>query len=640
MATAIAMPAEPAEAALAFIDKVRGRSLNLDPGSDTALAPQTSAGKRREIARRLERLAADLGGDPLDVGPVRTDSELAGVLLRQTGDPDPARLRVMAVALIRRGDGWLPAPLPGSFENTGIRQSAALGTRAAALENWLLREQALELGRLREQSAARLRQRIESSLPADLLRSLDSHGVCRRFLDAVARRDVAAALGLLGGLSGQAPADWELRLKATRDALGSKELPRPWRLLGAPDVLRMEVEHDVTDADALASIACLDPHGSNPRAAVPRVEFVHLELVKTEDGMWRVDPPAGFFQQAAADDDDTIDEGDSELVARLGENLRAARLAKPQRSAGEIQRLTLDALQRASFPALVPWIFIDPATDDCTATLVRAAQDWRSLHESAGTRVLISHGMKETETAAAALWQVFSPGNPDRLDLRVFHFRKTADGWLWTPVASDDERREFGDWRMAEEERVQASWRQSLLAGSHELAEVPDAGPPTEEEARTLVEQWLETIANGDLLAAIRLTARLRTADSATRLLRNLGYEMTGMSRDNGQAARITGVRRGSLCALVAVHGASDGKDTQPLYPVLRTPAGPRILLEVDLFSGGGRSRDFLNKTSLEHLRGVSAPAARDLRQLLAQPQAEAPARREKRKPPGVTRRL
>ena len=65
---AFAGSSDPGETAVHFLEKVRTKKINLEPGGDTALSPQTSEPKRKEIARRLERLARDLGTDPLEVG--------------------------------------------------------------------------------------------------------------------------------------------------------------------------------------------------------------------------------------------------------------------------------------------------------------------------------------------------------------------------------------------------------------------------------------------------------------------------------------------------------------------------------------------------------------------------------------------
>ena len=71
----------------------------------------------------------------------------------------------------------------------------------------------------------------------------------------------------------------------------------------------------------------------------------------------------------------------------------------------------------------------------------------------------------------------------------------------------------------------------------------------------------------------------------------------------------------------VAAKTGPDDKPSFPLYPVLQTPAGPRLLLEIDLSASDQRSRDFLNKTSLERLRKSSPPAADALKKLFSEHQ-------------------
>ena len=625
MATAAATPVSPATAAVDFLEKVRSRSVNLEPAADTALAPQTSDAKRQQIARRLERLGKDLGTAPLEVAASRIDRNLAAVLVRQADALDMARLRVLAIALIRKGDDWLPAPVPGSFENCDIRHTPELGEPSSALENWMLREQALELGRLRDQTLQRVRRQIETSLPAETLRGLDSLGVCERFLDACAKRDLAAALGLLGGLSDHLPEDWEWRLRQTRDAFEQAELPHPWQLLGAPDVLRVMVEHDADEREAVVLIACIDPRGNGQPDSLPRPVIIQLGCTKSPDGMWRVDPPADFFQPSDNDDTLTENPADSGVFEAFPARIREKHPAAPRASAEEIELAMRAAMRDEPFPALVPFILLDSSASTTTASLIRAAQDWRALHEPSNSRELISHGFKAGETAAVALWQVFSPKHPDRLDLRRVHFHKTADGWLWVPVADRDAEEDFRDWLQMEHERLHSQWRGILLAASAQLAGPPPTGAPSADEARAVVEDWLRATSTGDLQAAIRQTTRLSAPESDAILLRNIGHEMAANSRAQ-PAPGVIAVHRSERWALVAARSVIEGKELLPLYPVLQTPSGPRLLAEIDLFASGGRSRDFLNRAALDHLRRIDEPAALDLQQLLSKaPTADSP---------------
>jgi hypothetical protein len=138
-----------------------------------------------------------------------------------------------------------------------------------------------------------------------------------------------------------------------------------------------------------------------------------------------------------------------------------------------------------------------------------------------------------------------------------------------------------------------------------------------------VVEAWLAAIRAGEVEVALRLAARLRKPDSPQAVLRNLGYEISG-ARKNSAEPVILGIHRSGGWAAVGVRGSVDGKPSFPLYPVIQTPAGPRILIEIDLMESQARSRDFLNKTALSRLNEQPPAVASELRKLLQQHKQDA----------------
>ena len=96
---------------------------------------------------------------------------------------------------------------------------------------------------------------------------------------------------------------------------------------------------------------------------------------------------------------------------------------------------------------------------------------------------------------------------------------------------------------------------------------------------------------------------------------------MTG-TRRNPHPATLAAIRRGGKLTAVGTRSAPESPPSFPLYPIVATPKGPRILLEIDLFASANRSREFLNKAALARLREASAEAADDLANLFAEHQA------------------
>ena len=627
---ALAGPREPAQVAVEFLDKVRAGQLNLEPGGDTALTANTDETKCREIARRLERNATDLGNGTLEASASKLDDNLAAVLVRKVGGFDPNRLRVFAVALVKRGETWLPAPVLASFENTGVGYAPGLRKRLDALETWMLEQQVIELDTIQQQATEHMRQAISAVLPPAELRQLDPQAVGRRFLEACAKPQLPAMLGLLGGLQATLPEDWNKRLQAAETAAAEPQsVKRPWRLLVAPDVLRTVVEQDATATSGSLAILCLDPTATLGTPARAPLELVELDLSKSAEGLWQVDPPAPFFltKESAPDitpDDDPTDKVLELYPATLRENIPLQPLTTP--------KAAVKALDQALHaPTLQPLIaLLDLDGDNKTARLgcSRAAGAWGAMHDPACVRHLLALGFFETDSVAAASFQYFSVREPDRLDVSVFFFAKGPAGWALLAGLQPDEHAEGNllaakTWADGEAKRWDNSWRMSCLSNSTRLV-APPAGPaPPEAAARALVASWLSAIRAGNVAEALALTAWLDPEKSPARVLRNLAYEISG-ARAAKSAAAILAVTRGITWTTVAVRANVGDKPSQPIYPVISTPAGPKILIEVDLFANSARGREFLNNTALSHLRNhVNAATADELRDLFKQ-QAEA----------------
>jgi hypothetical protein len=621
--SASAAPGDPGETAIMFLEKVRTKNLNLEPGADTALSPQTSEKKRREIARQHERMARDLGSDPLELGSVKQDDDLAAVLVRKIGGFDQSRLQVFPVALVKRGAEWIAAPLPASFENTGARHAASLRTRLEALEEWMLRERVLDLDKLHQESEARMRSKIEQVFPAATLRSLNATQAVARFLDACENRKLLETLGLIGGLSAELPDDWALRVKHAENALqGNADSSRTWRQLVAPEVLRVPVYQEEDGDTALVSIACLDPREIPDRPKFPRTTILHLNLSKTTEGMWRINPPR---DEPDLDDGDADANPDSKLLEIFPSKLALKFPAAPAATAALAKDALLAALASPLPSSWVPLAHTQGDPEQILNTHAIAARTWWELRNPASNGRAILLAFREEKDHAVAACQFFDVRNTDKLNLRFLFFNKTPMGWMWEPAPSEEIRKIHQEWTSAQSSTLSETWRDTLLAECQKLDVIPSDGAPTEEEAHQLVSSWLETTQTGDLTAALRLIARLGTEDSGITMLRNLGYEINGARRST-RPANVGGISRSGRWAAVSTQTMMDGRPAFPFYPVVRTPSGPRILLEISLIYTGTRSRDFINKSVIENLRKVDRPAADDLAELFARHQAANPA--------------
>lgn len=623
---------DPGQAAIEFLEKVRERKLNLEPGGDTALTPQTGEAKRRQIAKRIERLATELGSDPLEVGAVKLDENYAAVLVRKVGGFDPSRLRVFPVALVKRDNEWEAAPVPASFENAGAGYAIALRKRIEDLENWMLREQVLDLEKLRELSNARMRRKIEASLSEAHLKGLDAKMAGERFLSACESGDLGSVLGLFGGLGSKLPDDWPNRLRAAETAFAARPaVAQPWRLMVAPDVARIIVRNDDDGRTGILSVGCLDPAGTG--SGFPGIRVIHFGMVKTADGLWQIDPPEDFLRLkiSSAEDDAEHDDGeaddepallgnspDSELIEEFPVKWLAAHPPAIAPNAEAAAQAWLSAARSGSFQAFLSTAKLDGAPGTAVKSCSRAAQIWWTLRSNTQVDFAAPLASKIDESRATVIYQFFAARDSDKFDPRTVYFEKSARGWQWTPEPNAAAREAMQPWVEEETKRLQDGWQQQLASSCPTITDIADLEAPSEKETRDCVESWLKAIHQGDVEAAIGLIACLGDPRSRALALQNLGYEIS-TSRGKPTPPPITSIHRGRIwSAAAAVIRRDGGKSIHPLYPVVKTPLGPRVLVEIDLFASDNRSRDYLNEAAIQRLvKATSGDAGADLRALL-----------------------
>ena len=614
---ALGVPGDIGEAALRFMEKARAGQLDMEPGRDTALSPQTSSRKRQEIARRLERLSGDIRDNTLELSATRMDGNFAAAVVRASRGFDPTSIRVFAIALMNRDGRWLPAPVPASFENTGHGYEPETRRSVAALQDWMLREQALDIERLKKQMADRMRMEISRSLPASELRAMDAAAAARHFLNACAQRKLPDMLAMLGGLAHELPDDWPLRLSAAQAAAAGNPGSRPWHLLISGHVLRAVIGREETDGTTTFSIGVLDPSLRASASPSPRIERLELPFVKSPDGSWRCDPPPEFHHASDADEPIPSEAPGDEMMDEFVKQIAALHPPQPSDDARAALDRLLAALAGSDLGA-VARLLPPPGKNPAAArdTLNRAAHFWWSLAKPAEPLHAIQPALGVDGEIAAAVCQFFSPRNPDRPALRVMHFRKSAEGWFWQPVPDEELETGMRQWVSDQSADRDVKWRERLLGDCVLLKRLPESAVPDEAEAERVVREWLDATRGGDIEAALRLIARLPAGDSAEAVLRNLGYEIAG-NRMSDPAPRVIHRQRAGIWTAVGAHTVAGEESSFPLYPVVRTAEGPRILIEIDLFAATKRSRDFLNKTALERLDGQPPQAADDLRALL-----------------------
>ncbi|RYD30082.1 MAG: hypothetical protein EOP87_17200 [Verrucomicrobiaceae bacterium] len=277
---------------------------------------------------------------------------------------------------------------------------------------------------------------------------------------------------------------------------------------------------------------------------------------------------------------------------------------------------------RDSSPAkLLRMALLRTSPEDASADCLGATHFWSPFHDTAAFRHAIPLAMKTSGNEAVSLLQIFSSRETGQTDIRPVYFEKSSSGWLWTPLPRAGVMNEFKSWIETETGTWSEKWQDTLLSAVTVLDK--NFLPPSQEEARSCVEAWLTAVRQGDLEKALSLSARFSAPKSTVTTLRNTGYEILA-ARRNREPASIRGIYQGHFWTAAGVITVLDKKPSHPLYAVVKTTAGPRILIETDLIASGNRSREYLNKEALGLVaKSAGTEAAADLRSLLDRYQSE-----------------
>jgi len=585
--------AAPARAAIAYLDQARSGRAKLEDVS--ALFPGTTTEKRASIRERLGRLAITLGEAELEPIETKVERDLAAVLVAQTDPLDPSQIHVHAVGLLRREGEWRAAPLPGSFDNTGIRYHPKLGPAARELERWMSLRSARELEPLRERRQAELLAAVREA-EGVAAAAHDPEHLALRFLEACARRDLPAALACIGGLEKPRPDDWNETLRLLAEGLRrpAHQSPGNWSLLRSDDALRIPVASEIDGDQASVHIAHFNPAERKGGRRLPLVSL-DFELSAAGDPPWRLELPLWLRDPAL--EPGGPDTGEPEFADRVARALFARETPAAHETPDALAAALVEALRSDGFPALVRLIDGDAAEhpDD---TLFHAARLWRDLGSGDPVSPLVLATRSQGEVGLISLAH-FDHRRPDIQAKLISHLplRRDDEGWLLDPALDERDRalpEPAAEWVAAAELRNAADWL-LLVTAAHEIPD-PEADPaaaPAADAARRQVATWLEAAEARQVRRALTAATFFGDSRGADKLLRSLAQELRDRS-----SARIIGVARRDPWAGVVVRHQPSEPGLEPshlLYPVVATEEGPRLLAEATLFHADTRARDFLN---------------------------------------------
>ncbi|MFP6895182.1 MAG: hypothetical protein VCA38_01160 [Roseibacillus sp.] len=606
---------EPGETALSFLKLLQAEERPVaDLLKETVLSPHTGTIRRSAISQRLGRVGRYLRVNQFEFGILgeKHDGEFAAVILSAISKHDPLEVDVMALGL-RKGkeETWGVAPVPGSFDNVYLGFDEGLRKRADALEFWMGSERLKRLRELHASTARAFRERMVKAVPLPLLEESNPAQLLEAFVDACLEGNLAAAMVLLGQFDGELTEEDRRLQRVMSRGLQGLDRRGHWRLLTSPDVVRLVVQDDPgDDLDAEVNLLLFDP------TAGEQVNLLRFVMVRSGK-RWNIELPTSLrladedrltFQRAVwreRDDDDEAIRNDFEK--HFEQRYEPRRGKTLQDSGRQIEKV----LREGSLKEFFSFVHRSPDLRESERRIAYRGLGhfWTKIHKdskAASDGELVE--VIEHQDAGVLVFHLISTSQLDRLVLEPLVLMKDDAGWAIAPGITthgnyaglavkmrDHQNEVFG---MFEEQKAELSKKAAEEFLLRFVSAAPaDGALVSVEEAGQLVKTFRDRLRNGRLLEAFECCALLDSADGAWEALRSLSYEYRGARRAKSPDREIT-VNGGKPWVAVSlrVDSGPGSVPDYPMYLVVATKEGPRIVVDVGLRLATNKGREVLNK--------------------------------------------
>lgn len=596
---ATAQAVTPDEAALAHLSALRKSTKGWK--ERTALFPGTTQEKQSIIQRELETLSGVLKEGELQVINSKTAGELAAVMVSHAVEYDPSQLQIHAVALLKTDDKWKPAPVPGSFANTGLRYQPDLAGKARDLETWILSEQNQQEIRLKRQLLADLLKEIRASATPEELSKTSPAAILTGFITACQTLNTPLALAFLGGLENPLPEDWRNTVSLTSRALHTPWLGTgQWRNLTDSNTLAVELETEIEGRHASVTLGLFNPAHSHPSTNEWTVRYFSLE--RKPDGPWRINLPLWLIEEGEEFSDALIKD---EVYAQFPKRLIASTPAGDHPSPLLLVEEFLKGLRADQFSPLLSHLSRSIDADASSDLLGETSRLWRNFKP--GHRRPIRLSMESDGEHAWCVYGGFDIKRPEIPSTSLLHLqmKRHDNGWLVTSAKSpgkvEDFPAELVEWARQTNERNEDEWLLELGLDQR-LGGLAAAAAPDEDDARRAAETWTTALKSLEPRKIFSSITGFDDEHTTRQIYSFLGQELSTPSN-----YEILGIHRhGRWAGATIRHRNLDGNGFEHLmlHPIVVTPGGPRVMPEAILYNATNRAQRYLNESVWKRLRG------------------------------------
>lgn len=587
----------------------------LDLAKDTAISTRCSIQRRKQIQKQLQffcetRLDAD---DVFSLQATKIEGDFAAVLLLSKNSRMPLEPRVNAIALLRRQNKWMAAPLPGSFANTGYGYDSTVEKTVRSLELWMTSHKIIHESNAREAAKNSFLKSVSEEEKKATLDALNPQQAVLNFIQQSRNHNLFGVLASLGTASDELEDTTETTVTIVSNGLNHKQLQNKWSLVTHPSMIVLPMEKDKDKDKKRNELA----FGFWNPLSPPAEQILYFPIHQTKNKTFVRLPntlksptlPGNTRRRQQAHDDEN--ELKKQLAAAIYKN-------NPQHQAPDNAQELLNHFTKAvNAQDFLDCFQLLPRQDkffsdqkNHHAILTQLSALWRNIyHSKANTQNNLT--LLEDEKLALLPLLYTKANNPGEIQTIRVWFIKENDGWHLVPEPTLNDYAD-ADLRKSMQQlktRMRSAAKERKEQHSRALMEqVVTITPPITRQAvdnnsakKTLL-KFRALLRSSNTESALAQCAVLK-GTSSTQTLKNLNYAIRGAT-DHSKDDHILGIYRAGKWLGISMRAES--KTTKafdyPLYLIVNTEKGPRILLDIDLRHATNKGRKLINNRNFNKL--------------------------------------
>lgn len=599
--------------ATSYLQKIAAGNINLL--QDSAISEHCSLLRRKAIQEQLNFLRQTHfnEGDSFKFEDIQTSGEFAAILLKSENSRSPLSTRIHALALVRRDDTWRAAPLPGSFTNTGYGYDADIEKSVRSLENWMAREQVTRESLIRQNAKDNLLESILKQESKTKLTNRTPEQIALSMIEQCRNKNLLGILAHMGTTSQQQSESLDILIETISQGLLSSSSNNDWQLVTNPSVIIQPMDAAKSKETIIGFWNPLSEerthilHFPTHQDKITDKTFVSLPhqlkiAMLPEQERWR------NRWQAPRGDEKKLKEKIPEAIFKH---------YPPQSFPNDNKKISnqfITALDEQNFSACVPLI---PRQGEFFGS---AANQLKTLNHLSTLWALLSRLQDSprrnltviTRDKLALLPLQFAKVNrPGESQIIRVWFIKENDGWHLIPEEilneyadkdlKDTHKKIKTELRAIEKEQQERLSR-SLMNQVITLTPPLKLEPINDKAAEKALSDYRSLLRSKKTASALGRCAIIEGTSHA-QTLKTFNYALRGAADHSEPDHQLGSKLAGNWLGIsLRTESKTSGATDYPLYLIINTTEGTKILLDIDLRYATNKGRTLLNKRNWSKL--------------------------------------